>query len=781
MTGLSCLENYFLPLSRRTPPAPCFYRVIGRDTAGELLTFLRKYYHLTRSQGIYLNGGLSNPAEPEIQRFYQAAGEAFSLSPQLFTRHMTVWLGQLKPLQREMLSNAIAETLELLQKQGANQNIIKNAYIKFMCWFRSSLGHVLVGIGQDAPPKVLFEGAVSKYDVFLLHLLHLAGCDVLYVNFVSEAQYLKTDPHSKLSEPVYLPEHTPPPVPFTVEQAPPKPAPDTHTPAAPVQKRQTVSPQQPARQAAQPPRPAPWTGMAKQVEQNAWSGEMPPWDAVLKANSERGPLQPIHSLFYVVTGIDERTEYRNRLFHLRGALERSGRKWILLQGKVSNPDAAEAAVFRNIQKNLNREQLIGALTELLSLSSGKVQTLLAQYAFYSAMGRITEKDPVRFLNYGIRLACWLKRYADTLFDGYRGETQPVLLFYGEIREQEAVLLWTLGQMGADVLSFCTDTAAAKVFESLPLDKTWNALVLGESAPVEPFPEREERMRASTSAYNASRELDKLLYTDTGMFRDRQFARSSPVTLKTTYDEVGQLWAEEAQYRPSFRTVNGVVYVPNLFAKISGVDKGDAALYWNKIRGMITEDTYVACQVPFLWTQAPSMPDSQARAFLHNGKLDPKALKASRFYQYDYLPDDTQDYILEKIQALIDYDLIIGDKETLPAAMLSVLMNLDKEILRLLQNFDFTRTVPKFLVIDLTEIMFTLQECILLAFLNLVGFDIAIFTPTGYKNIEKYLRSDSFETHIVGEFRFDLTVPDLHTRRKNNSSGDWFSRIFGAGR
>ena len=63
-------------------------------------------------------------------------------------------------------------------------------------------------------------------------------------------------------------------------------------------------------------------------------------------------------------------------------------------------------------------------------------------------------------------------------------------------------------------------------------------------------------------------------------------------------------------------------------------------------------------------------------------------------------------------------------------MLSVLMNLDKELLRLLQNFDFTKSIPKFLVVDVTEKMFTLEECILLAFLNLVGFDIAIFTPTG---------------------------------------------------
>ena len=106
------------------------------------------------------------------------------------------------------------------------------------------------------------------------------------------------------------------------------------------------------------------------------------------------------------------------------------------------------------------------------------------------------------------------------------------------------------------------------------------------------------------------------------------------------------------------------------------------------------------------------------------------------------------------------------------------MNLDKELLRLLQNFDFTKSIPKFLVVDVTEKMFTLEECILLAFLNLVGFDIAIFTPTGYRNVEKYLRPDSFDTLVVGEFVFDLTVPDLRTKRAA-SSGGWLGRLFGS--
>ena len=69
---------------------------------------------------------------------------------------------------------------------------------------------------------------------------------------------------------------------------------------------------------------------------------------------------------------------------------------------------------------------------------------------------------------------------------------------------------------------------------------------------------------------------------------------------------------------------------------------------------------------------------------------------------------------------------------------------------------------------------SLEECILLAFLNLTGFDIAVFTPTGYRNLEKHIRPDSFDALVAGEFRFDLTVPDL---RRPGKSG-WLDRLFG---
>lgn len=768
MTGnTSQLEDCLLPLSRRTPPSPRFFRVIGYDQQGKILNDLNKIGALARDGGAYLQNGLANPVEPEIQRFFREVGEQFTLTAALVARHLTVWLGQLRPAQRTTLDAAMTEILDILKRQGANDNICRNAYIKFMCWLRGPLGGILKGLGQDTPPKVLYEGEIGRYELLFLQLLYRSGCDVVYVNYCSEDSYTKAARGGTYGHPIYGEVRTPPAVPLSCEAAPAK----VHNTASPVR---PVPARQPDASSLVPP---PWQGVEEVVLVNRWMGGASFWDAVFLPCAQR-ETGKFCSLFSACFGGNDRAEYRNQLYHLKRTLDASPKKGLLMEGKIPAPTNNEAAPFRSLDKRLPRPLLIRTLAEKIVPSCGKVPVLLAQRAFSLVMEQYAEKDAVRFLNYGVRLACWLKRYVELFFEQYRSEHEPALVYYGPATEAEISLLWALAHAGVDVLYFSPALLGQEPFEKHFLPHDWQTTVYEQDLPMEPFPQREERVRASTTAYNASRELDQLLYSDTGMFRDRQFTRSQPVTLKTTYDEVGQLWREEAQYRPSFRTEDGIVYVPNLFSKISGVDKGDQKLYWDRIREMVTEDTYLVTTVPFLHVNGPSFSTPQARSFIHDGRLDPNALKSSRFYRYDYLPDDTQDYILEKIQALIDYDLIVNGGPDVAASMLSVLMNLDKELLRLLQNFDFTKSIPKFLVVDVTEKVFTLEECILLAFLNLVGFDIAIFTPTGYRNVEKYLHPDSFDTLVVGEFAFDLTIPDLRTKRAA-SSGGWLGRLFGS--
>ena len=85
------------------------------------------------------------------------------------------------------------------------------------------------------------------------------------------------------------------------------------------------------------------------------------------------------------------------------------------------------------------------------------------------------------------------------------------------------------------------------------------------------------------------------------------------------------------------------------------------------------------------------------------------------------------------------------------------MNMD--VVRLIQKFDFTKTNPKLIYINTTERMITLEDSILIAFLNLVGFDILFFIPTGYQNVEKYFNRMIMEEHQIGEYKYDVKIAD----------------------
>lgn len=776
MSQNCCFSAFYLPVSQRTPPKPCFLRVIGRDAAGESARFLSQVHTLADRNGVYLKDGVANPTEPEIRRFYDLVGERFVLSGALIRRHMTMWLGQLRPEQREALTLALEQTLERLRSRGANDGVLRNAYIKFMCWFRGAFGHALTGLLRDVPPCILAEGELSKYDFYVLWLLHQAGCDVVYANPVSDASYRKQDPEGSCSILWQGELLTPEPQSAPPRPAQPRPAPVPPRPA-PSPSRTVSSQPRPAQARPSPPPlgPAPWEGMGNTLCINRWADGQAVTEAVLLPASRRGKDGHMDTLFALCFGGDERSAYRTRLFRLRRALEQSPKRWKLLEGAAPPPTPAEVQRFQTVDKTLPGVHLIRAIAGALALNCGKVPQLLAQRAFTLAMESAAETNSVRLYNHGVRLACWMRRYLEPLFEGYDPEQLPALVCYGPVNEATVTLLWAVAHSGVDVLYFSPQKAGQTLFEASPLSHDWSEVVMEQDLPAEPFPQKEELLRASTTAYNAAREIDEMLHNDVGMFRTRSFPRSAAVTLRTTYDEVLQLWKEEAQFRPSFQTQGDTVHVPNLFAKINGVE-GNVSDYWDTIRGLITPETHLITNVPFLVDPAPVMSIPKARAFFHNGRLDPVALKRSEQYRYGFLPDDTQNYMLEKMQTLIDCGLITDGGRDLPACVLSTLMGLSKDTLHTIQSFDFTRTIPKVVIVDVTDRVFSLAECILLGFFNLVGFDIAVFTPTGYRNLEAHLNPDAFQTLNAGEYRFDLTVPSLRGGRRG--SGEWFSRLFG---
>lgn len=108
-----------------------------------------------------------------------------------------------------------------------------------------------------------------------------------------------------------------------------------------------------------------------------------------------------------------------------------------------------------------------------------------------------------------------------------------------------------------------------------------------------------------------------------------------------------------------------------------------------------------------------------------------------------------------------------------------MLNLNRELLRLIQKFDFTKKNPKLIVVNTTEKLLSLEDSILVAFLNLVGFDIVFFVPTGYQCIEKYFNGPFANEHQLGEYLYDLAAPNFDTLQEGglHSIRKLFGRSF----
>ena len=267
----------------------------------------------------------------------------------------------------------------------------------------------------------------------------------------------------------------------------------------------------------------------------------------------------------------------------------------------------------------------------------------------------------------------------------------------------------------------------------------------------------------TAAYHAERELDTLMYQDSGLYHNQQYQRADIINLQTMYEEIRLLWNEEVKYRPNFSTTESIVNIPVIFAKVSGVKDGKVSEYWSSIRELITEDTMVIKSFPYIQPLAANPIKPYVTEFYKNGRLQKAKIKNHPAYAYGFLREEIQEHILDKLQILIEQKLIRGTFENgTEYTVIATALNLPKDLLRKIQKFDFTKKNPKLIYINPTEERISLEDSILTAFLSLVGFDVLFFVPTGYQCIEQHFTRPFASETQIGDYLYDLRIPDFNT-------------------
>ena len=741
------LEDFFKRQSERKPKGVYFYRVNSYDET--ILEFIRKYYDLAKREGAIIDKNIENPTADNIAYFNEIIGDKYVHGPGFMAEALKKWLPRIKDYQRASIADGIYDTLEVLRRQGKNIDILKNNFIRIMCWLYYNFYNIMEKLGNDDVPKIIFWGNVNFSELSTLKILSNAGADIILVQPGGDSKYMAIDPKSEYSIDLGMGSESFP-AGFDLQWLLKQYEEDKSKKLLYSNKSNAVA------------------------NTNAWlSGDL---FEDLK-NTRRGEnTRFFYNMFARINGCDNRNTYVNNLYLLYQDLKKANRSIKVINNKITNPSVDEISKIKR-GNYANENQLIMDLKKNINLKSNTFIDV-ARDAFVDTMietGKLMNMDLNKMMNKGIYILCWFQRYIpDLLGNTDIHSPAPILIYFGNVEaDTESLFLNMAAKLPIDVIIFNPEKKGDKLTGERLYEVHFE-----ETLKVNEYPTDGNNLSMGTMAYNAERDLDTMMYSDTGMYRDMQFSKANIIKLSTTYEEIKIYWKQEARFRPNFSTVDDIVNIPVMFAKISGVANSDTDTYFQNIKDLLTDTTLIYKNENIYdrnCTVAAGVP-----SFFKNGRLDREGIKHSQIYKYDYLRAETQDYILDKLSELLRRKTIAGTGQNgTEYKIITIVLDLPKEILRFIQSFDFTKCPPKLIIVNTTETVISLEDSIIVAFLNLIGFDIVFFIPTGYDNVNKYFNNQIMEEHIIGNYLYDIAIPDFNRLRSvKEKKKSFFSRLFG---
>lgn len=719
-----------------------FTRYVGYDDPDGFRGFLIDQYVGVQKNGLFFKEKLPAATTDDISKAAQYTAASFDSAADI-KKALDMWLAA-ENIPAD--SAAIAEvTAQAVKDCGVNK---KNTYFVMLCWLMKYLG--------KRPNAVLFVGSATLKELYFLYMLHAAGVRVTLVSYGLDKDFEKLPYKSK----IYIKDgKQKAPIQIDFEKI------DLSKEAKLSEMRAAASHV---------------SGLVKRMDTSA-AGI---FEDVIKDRKSRviqsggvytedGEI-PVYCAALV--GYEDETVYTNMLVKFKESFAGLKKQLIFIEKTLENPNAEEVRALGTVPRTSTAD-MIDALAMLIDLKGDKTRTALAQKALRELLNELNTGNQTVVFNYGNKFITWLYRCTQARKYSVQYEDIPVVLYYGDISQSEVYFLNFIMQCGFDVVYISPNKNNLKTVVDKNLNGLMQIFELPQTKESGAYPTKAIKTKVATVAYNAERDLDTMLYGgDTGIYRSFQFPNSQSVTLKTTFEEISILWKQEARFRTGFTTAGNLVSVPNIFAKISGVEDGDMNKYWDDVRDKLTPETILIVKKP---NPAENASDdlSVYRQFYRNGEIDTEKLKASTLNKYSYLPDRIQDMLFYKLQETVSSNFIKLQGDELMCSVLHFGMNLSKDFLQLVQRFDFTKTIPKLIYIDAIEDTFTLSECIQTVMCNLIGFDVLIYTPTGYKNIETHVSNDAFEEHIMNQFVYQTEVPKFKIPSAKKGGG-LFGRLFG---
>lgn len=740
------------------------------------------------------------------------------------------------PFVRDSVEVALLKGLEdfVTYETNSSMTTFKNFTLKFLSYVIENIPELIREFqpknGDRHNPKALYLGDIKKHEVYFLTFLSEIGCDVIYIS-PTESQHMSSHPiamrkfkkldygHYKNIPLQEQPQQQQPQQQFSQNRSVPNRANQVPRASGSPTPRSTVSPT---------PRTTASAGMQRSAANQRQQGmprvapvdmtRLPSLhlesylrtslkdsqnvleDLVEPLQNRRGflrqpaPLVPVYCYRYLGI-LQDQDLYKNNLYRLDKKLKGLGCGFIKFENQIPLTHNQELIVkmeplWSMTPQYRSEEDILNLLKGMKKL---KIFTWLKEEFFEDTLIRIFYEllntgltsqggySASQMKNLVVKLVIWLDQFIPKLYPkGYHellnGKCNPKVLYFGAIKGHEALLLIILTRLGTDVLYVNPqgDDLLGQLDQAGMYSKLIQLEQLGEKLE---FPKTEVLTRRRTTAFEASREIEHIIHNETdGVYKPWQFESYfvQPRTLCTTKEELMILWNEDARMRNDFKIENKTVYVPNLFAKISGVPQ-DINEYWREMKRMdMVKHKMMFIGLPFtkkVFTQRDYL--SMRYLVSPEGALDINELKKSSHYRFSFLKSPLQDMIIKKIQQLFDTTVLSMnlDREQ-RVKILKVIMDIDEKLLNLIQQYDYPFAIPKIIIYDNNREVFSEEDSIILAFLNLMAFDIVIFTPTGYNNIEDKIDPRYYDIHKLETINFNLPMEDLSKVSLETNKSFW---------
>ena len=303
---LSILDDYFKELSVRTTREEVyFYRISGYTP--QVAAFIRKYYEEARLRGVVIEGRIPNPAGQNLSYYEEMMGMDFQMAPGFIESRLQKWLPRMNPYQRKNMAMSMYDFFASMQRAGKTEGMLKNAYIKFMCWRIVNL------LGENSVPKILYEGDISHYELMLLSILCHAGCDIVLLQYHGDQNYQRLDVANVYSMPLTLPDMQAFPGDFSLKNLR-------------MQQQQEMERSR-------------LYGRLPDVRNctNAWIEGKPLLDIAKPPTVRGSDPEFYYNCYCQINGVEDKISYTNELYQLYQELKARKRNIVIIKGQIEPP------------------------------------------------------------------------------------------------------------------------------------------------------------------------------------------------------------------------------------------------------------------------------------------------------------------------------------------------------------------------------------------------------------------------------------------------------------